>query len=503
MNKFGRKIAGLVLAAGVALSVFAGTSLDAYAYTQTTGKVTSDNVKVRESASTTAKQVSSLKNGDSVDIVDESKDASGYVWYKIYVNKNEFGYVRSDLISKAGGSSSSSGTTSNSSAASLPETAVTAVEQKSATVITDSVNVRGGAGTSYDSVGKVTKGDTVTITGEATGTDNKTWYKVTFGANSKEGFIRSDLVEISEAVAVEVTEGGEAPAEGSENAEVAEGGEATEEVSEESEESQQPEVSQDQGDGKYSLKYIAGDDGNSVWYLYDNEGGYRVVVDELIAAAQSAEAVNKLRKQVGTFKKVAIALGALSVVLLAAVLFLVLKLRDSLYYEEEEEEEYDRYDNRRKPDNSSARRPSRDEDEEESERPVRRTADRDREVRPVRRENRDVSEARPTRRSVEERTVRPSRRDPEDDMDARPSRRAERNEDDMDARPSRRTERNEDEDVERPSRRSMRDADDRPSRRASEDRQSAPAREEAPKRRARNFIGDDDDFEFEFLDLDD
>ena len=485
MNKLGRKIAGLVLAAGVALSVFAGTSLDAYAYTQTTGKVTSDNVKVRESASTTAKQVSSLKNGDSVDIVDESKDASGYVWYKIYVNKNEFGYVRSDLISKAGGSSSSSGTTSNSSAASLPETAVTAVEQKSATVITDSVNVRGGAGTSYDSVGKVTKGDTVTITGEATGTDNKTWYKVTFGANSKEGFVRSDLVEISEAVAAEVTEGGEAPAEGGENAEVAEDGETTEEVSEES---QQPEVSQDQGDGKYSLKYIAGDDGNSVWYLYDNEGGYRVVVDELIAAAQSAEAVNKLRKQVGTFKKVAIALGVLAVVLLAAVLFLVLKLRDSLYYEEDEEEEYDRYDNRRKPDNSSARRPSRDEDEEEPVRPVRRSADRDREDRPARRENRDVSEARPTRRSVEERTVRPSRRDPEDDMDARPSRRAERNED---------------EDVERPSRRSMRDADDRPSRRASEDRQSASAKEEAPKRRARNFIGDDDDFEFEFLDLDD
>ncbi len=485
MNKLGRKIAGLVLAAGVALSVFAGTSLDAYAYTQTTGKVTSDNVKVRESASTTAKQVSSLKNGDSVDIVDESKDASGYVWYKIYVNKNEFGYVRSDLVSKAGGSSSSSGTTSNSSAASLPETAVTAVEQKSATVITDSVNVRGGAGTSYDSVGKVTKGDTVTITGEATGTDNKTWYKVTFGANSKEGFVRSDLVEISEAVAAEVTEGGEAPAEGGENAEVAEGGEATEEVSEES---QQPAVSQDQGDGKYSLKYIAGDDGNSVWYLYDNEGGYRVVVDELIAAAQSAEAVNKLRKQVGTFKKVAIGLGVLAVALLAAVLFLVLKLRDSLYYEEEEEEEYDRYDNRRKPDNSSARRPLRNEDEEESERPVRRSADRDREDRPVRRENRDASEARPTRRPVEERTVRPSRRDPEDDIDVRPSRRAERIAD---------------EDVERPTRRSMRDADDRPSRRVPEDRQSASAKEEAPKRRARNFIGDDDDFEFEFLDLDD
>lgn len=478
MNKLGKKIAGLLLAAGVALSVFAGTSLETYAYTQTTGKVTSDNVKVRESASTTAKQVSSLKNGDTVDIVDESKDASGYVWYKIYVNKNEFGYVRSDLVSKSGGSSSSSTTTtSTTSTASLPETSVTAVEQKTATITSDSVNVRQGAGTSYDSVGKVSKGETVTIIGEATGTDNKTWYKVTFGANGKEGFVRNDLLEISEVAPVENTEGTE-NVEGGENTEAVEGEDT------ETTEEQQSVADQNQGDGKYSLMYITGEDGNGVWYLYDNEGGYRVIVDELISAAQSAEAVNKLRKQAANFKKLAIALGVLAAVLAAGVIYLVIKLRDSLYYEDEEEEEYDRYDNRRRPETSSTRRPSRDDD---SDRPVRRASERNSEDRPVRRENRD-SEGRPSRRLADERTVRPSRRNDDEDMDVRPSRRVERDVE---------------EDVERPARRPMRDADERPSRRSSEDRQSAPEKEEAPKRRARNFVGDDDDFEFEFLDLDD
>ena len=125
--------------------------------------------------------------------------------YKIFVNKSEYGYVRADLVEKKGGSSSTT-TTTTTSTASLPETQVTATEQKSAKVTSESVNVRKGAGTAYDSVGKVKKGDTVTITGEATGTDGKTWYQVTFGANSSTGFVRNDLVAISDGAPAENTE---------------------------------------------------------------------------------------------------------------------------------------------------------------------------------------------------------------------------------------------------------------------------------------------------------
>jgi uncharacterized protein YgiM (DUF1202 family) len=200
MKNLRKRVLSLGLSVIVSAALFVSASLSAYAYTETTGTVKTSNVKVRSSASTTASQVSSLREGDTIDIVDEATDASGYVWYKIRVNKSEFGYVRSDLVSKAGGASAAAPAANNTAAASLPETAVTATEEKTATITADSVNVRKGAGTGYDSVGKVTKGDTVTVTGEATGTDNKTWYQVKFG-NDRTGFVRSDLLEVGEAAA--------------------------------------------------------------------------------------------------------------------------------------------------------------------------------------------------------------------------------------------------------------------------------------------------------------
>lgn len=482
MNKLGKRVAGILLAAGVAISLFVATPVESMAYT-TQGKVTSDNVKVRESASTTAKQVSSLKNGDTIDIIEETTDASGYVWYKIFVNKSEYGYVRSDLVSASGtvkSSSSSTTTTTTStttSTASLPETQVTATEQKTATVTSESVNVRKGAGTAYDSVGKVKQGETVTITGEATGTDGKTWYQITFG-DGKTGFVRNDLVSISDTATVENTENTQ-PAEG-ENTEAPAEGEGTENT--ENTETATTTASAAQGDGKYSLVYSTEEDGTGIWYLYSYDesgsGGYRVKVDDLIAAAQSADAVNNLRKQGENYKKIAIVLGVLAVILAAAVVVLALKLRDSLYYEEEEEEEYDRYSADRK-------RPSRD----DSERSARR-ASRD-EERPARRPVRDEEDDRPVRRAP---------RDDEDRASRRPARRPERSDaEERTVRPSRRPE---EEDVERPARRPVSE-DDRPVRRSTEEKRTAQSQEDAPKRRARNFVGDDDDFEFEFLDLDD
>ncbi|MCR5558658.1 MAG: SH3 domain-containing protein [Butyrivibrio sp.] len=475
----GKRIANFAMAMAVAVTVLAGTGVQTLAYTQTTGTVISDNVKVRSDASTTAKQVSSLKNGDVVDIVDEATDSSGYVWYKIYVNKSEFGYVRSDLVNKKGGSSSNTTATETAtqSVASLPETQATATEQRNATALADSVNVRKGAGTAYDSVGKVSKGGSVVITGEANGTDGKTWYQITFG-DGQTGFVRSDLVAVSDTP-VETTEN----VEGGENTE-AENPEGGEGENTESQESSTPDTST--GDGAYSLMYTADEDGNGVWYLYDNFGGYRVKVKELIEAAQSADAVNSLRKSSSTYKKICIVLGILAAILVAGVVVLVLKLRDSLYYEDEEDEEYDRY---------SAKRPARDEErggvrneEVRPERPFRRNAD-------AEAPRRDSDGERPTRRNAEDRTVRPTRRNPEDEYEKRPARRPAEEE-----RPSRRNKDDEEMDV-RPGRNALRDAEERQARRQEARRDEE--RAAAPKRKARNFVGDDDDFEFEFLDLDD
>jgi uncharacterized protein YgiM (DUF1202 family) len=485
MKKLRKRLLSLGLSLMISASVLSAATVQVLAYTETTGTVSTDNVKVRSSASTTASQVSSLKNGDKVDIVDEATDASGYVWFKIRVNKSEYGYVRSDLVAKAGGASSTTTTTTtqaNAAAASLPATTATATEERIGTITEESVNVRQGAGTAYDSVGKVTKGETVTITGEATGTDNKTWYQVTFGSSNKQGYIRSDLLQAGEAVSSEGAEGeGQEMAEG--EGEVAEGGEEGGEDSE----SQQDAAGSEAGDGTYSLVYLNDEEGNGVWYLYDNVEGYRVKVNELIDAAKSSDEVNKLIKTNNNYKTILIILAVVIAALVIGLIIMALKLRDSLYYEEEEEEEYDRY-------SQPARRRAREDDGEEEQRPrAARPAAESRTVRPARAE-----EERPVRRAPEERAARPVRREEEQDertvrprrpvaaepAEERPVRRAP---EERTARPVRRAEAEDERPVRRPSYRPA---------------EEAPRAKEEPRRKARNFIGDDDDFEFEFLDLD-
>ena len=481
----GKRLVTFGAAMAVAITVFASAGISSFAYTQTTGTVTSNNVKVRASASTTASQVSSLKNGDTVDIVDEATDSSGYVWYKIYVNKNEFGYVRSDLVSKKGGSSTT--TSSTQSAASLPETSVTSTEQRTATVTSDSINVRKGAGTAYDAVGKVTKGNTVTITGEATGTDNKTWYQVSFG-DGKTGFVRSDLVAVSDT-----------PVESTESTEAVEG-ENTESYEGESSEAQggssEDSLTSPVGDGAYSLSYVLDESGNGEWFLNNYIDLQKVKVKDLIDYANDTPAaMAALKKSNNNLKKIAIVLSVLAVVLIAGVVILALKLRDSLYYEDEEEEEYDRYSSPRKknvddeyavrkPARDEKQRPSRNQDDERPERPLRRNAEADNE--------------RPTR-SAEARTVRTARRDAEDDYDRRPSR---RDAEEEGRRPLRRADRDAEDDFQqaRPSKSPLREAQERQTRRQENRREEE---KPAPKRKSRNFVRDDDEFEFEFLDLDD
>ncbi len=508
MKKTGKRILSIGLSMVVSAAIFISTAIVGLAYTETTGTVSSDNVKVRESPSTTATQVSSVNKGHVVEIVDEATDSSGAVWYKIRVNKNEYGYVRSDLVSKEGGPSTTASTTStntdtttnttttdNSSAATLPDTTVSSTDTRPGTITEASVNVREGAGTAYNSVGKVKRGEVVTITGEATGTDSKTWYQITFG-NNKQGYVRSDLLTVND---VAPSEGGDAA--GGEGAEGAEGeGDFSGDQSQAG-----SAVTSEAGDGTYSLVYITDEEGNSVWYLYDNVEGYRVKVAELIEAARSSDEVNKLVKTNNTYKTILIVLAIVCAALVLGVILLALKLRDSLYYEEEVEEEYDRYDDR------ASRRRARDDDEKEESPRIRRGDPEERTVRPSRETADNGRNARPQRNQEEaqERTSRPRREEEdrasrmrrEDEEMAKRSRRpAEDFEDDRASRRGR---------DERPARPQRRDQEEeradrsqrRPSSYRSNDAQAAEP--EAPKRKTRNFIGDEDEFEFEFLDLDD
>ena len=62
------------------------------------GKVTADTAKIRAEASTDSAVVGSTQKGKVIDIQGAVKDSSGTVWYKVPIEGGAYGYIRSDLV---------------------------------------------------------------------------------------------------------------------------------------------------------------------------------------------------------------------------------------------------------------------------------------------------------------------------------------------------------------------------------------------------------------------
>ena len=287
-----------------------------------TGTVTASSVKVRESASTQASHVFSLNIGDKVDIVSEEKDSSGYVWYKIKLEEGGYGYVRSDLVQSDGEVPPAQ---DNAEPAAASETPAENVQLRQATVKAERANVRAGAGTVYDSVGTVGKGDELVAGAETEGTDGKTWYQVKFGEDGKEGFIRSDLIELGDVIEQETPEAPEetAGADDSDEKENAGGSALSQAVS--------------QGNGEYSLAYKADEAGLETWYLYDNVESTQVKLTDLLNAANNGRAAETLLKQNRHLKIAIIVMAMFIAALVVVVILLIYRMRDLLYYDDEDD----------------------------------------------------------------------------------------------------------------------------------------------------------------------
>lgn len=178
-----------------------GSATVCMAYQETPGTVLAESANIRSTSDTTGSVLASVKKNQTVSICDEVTGADGKVWYQVYVNATTKGFIRSDLVQKSGSNQTTTTTnttqnTTQNTTAELPETTATAVERKTATVSTNNVRIRKGASTQHGVVATANRGMVVTVTGEATGSDNKLWYQIVFNYNSKEitGFIRSDLV---------------------------------------------------------------------------------------------------------------------------------------------------------------------------------------------------------------------------------------------------------------------------------------------------------------------
>ena len=69
-------------------------------------------------------------------------------------------------------------------------------DEVAATVTVASAKIRASADPNSQQLGSAKQGGTVSIIGQTTGTDGKTWYQVFVDANTK-GFIRADLVNVT------------------------------------------------------------------------------------------------------------------------------------------------------------------------------------------------------------------------------------------------------------------------------------------------------------------
>lgn len=418
------------------------------------GTVTADSANIRKQADASSEVIGSASRGNTVAIISEAQDSSGTLWYEVYVNANTTGYIRSDLVEKQGGGTSqnTSGDTqaaaqSGASGASVePETILDA---QYAVVSSEVIMVRTAPSTNEGVVERLNKDAQVIVSGETQGNDGKKWYYVTFtgtGGAERSGFIRSDLLSLGDMVPVPEEE---------------------EPEPQETEPEPEPTVNRD-----YEVVYGQNPDGSSEWFLYDYTVGekpdkYRLA--QLMEATKARSEMAAADAKTLVRQRVAIVILVILVVVLIVVgVIMALKLRD-VYYEDYED------------------------DEEEEETPAQR-----------KRRSEEEAPAQRRRRSEEEAPAQRRRRTEGND-EASERRRRRTEEEEPSSRRRRRIEEEEAEDERSARRRAARD--DREGRvrevEYREDEAGSAAVKSASKRKAKNFLLDDDEFEFEFLNMDD
>ncbi len=213
----------LILVAGLSMEQFSIVS-----HAQSQGKVTASSANIRKEANPSSQVLGSAAKDANLTINHQTKGSDGNTWYQVFVNAETLGYIRADLVTITDGSTPNTVTSTGTSSTTTPNTGtsgttpsnnetpteVTAVAPVSASVKGgNQVRVRSNASTTSQIVTTVERGSVLTVKGQATGADSKVWYQVEFISNGAQvsGFIRSDYVDISGELKPPVEEKPEQP----------------------------------------------------------------------------------------------------------------------------------------------------------------------------------------------------------------------------------------------------------------------------------------------------
>lgn len=300
---------------------FLMTGLISHAETQV--KVTSPKgANIRQEASASSTRVGGAENGEVLKVLSQVQGSDGYTWYQVEVSGTK-GYIRSDLVEateSGGGDTTPAGGNEGGENGEGGEgggapSEVTAVNPISASVSGESGKIRDQASSEGQILAEVPTETVLTVTGQATAADGRVWYQVSFisGETQVDGFIRSDFVTLSGEL-TPVTE--EPP---------------------EPEEPTPPESNQPDESAPYEVRLQDGD-----WLLVVKSENKGYSIEELFGSVKSnSELAAANEKTAKNQKIIIIVLVFLLVAAAAGIAFLVFKIRDmmdSAYYNEVENE---------------------------------------------------------------------------------------------------------------------------------------------------------------------
>lgn len=274
---------------------------------------------------------------------------------------------------------------------------ITGRAAQTATPNTDNVNVRTQASAESERVCKVLKSTELTVVDQTTGSDGNVWYSVTFTheGTEKSGWIRSDMVTVSETEESDVEgseEGSAAPTGSYSIQEPAETYPASDILSQTG-----LQIGEDiftawvvdagvTGGRELYLVWASDGGGNQGWFYYDpQDKTFQREMGQFSGggASEPEGMIQSLQDELGRLKEesaaslskrlyVIIGLSVLSAILLIIVIVLVIKLRGTEYeyYDEDEEdnedeEDYEDYGEPKKKRGGLFRRRVREEENEE------------------------------------------------------------------------------------------------------------------------------------------
>ena len=176
----------------------AGFKIDVLAYIQKEATIAEDTILRKENSNTSA-QVMELKKGKEVIVNNEVTDTSGVIWYQLFVDGTNVGYVKTEMVTITANSGSDKPEKEpDIEDETIPPTTET-IEVKVGKTGGVIVNMRADASTSTEVILALEPNSKVEVIGEKEGNDNFTWHQVKIEKDGQvlQGYIRSDLLEVT------------------------------------------------------------------------------------------------------------------------------------------------------------------------------------------------------------------------------------------------------------------------------------------------------------------